>query len=97
MITVFPARSCTTSNLCKLTTTTDRKSLFLKNPLRHPCIKELDCLISTFSQFPSCTIQAFIQDFTAGGGVGRVKGHVSLEMFWKCPTNGKDLGITKAT
>ena len=71
MITVFPASSCTTSNLCKLTTTTDRKSLFLKNPLRHPCIKKFDRLISTFSaQFPSCTIQALIQDFTAGGGGG---------------------------
>ena len=43
-------------------------------------------------------VQAFIQDFTAGGGgggggVGLVKGHVSLEIS----TNGKDLGITKAT
>ena len=28
-------------------------------------------------------------------GVGRVEGHVSLEMFWKYPTNGKDLGIIK--
>ena len=29
-----------------------------------------------------CVCEAFIQDFTAGG-VGWVKGHVSLEMFWK--------------
>ena len=40
--------------------------------------------------------QGFIQDFTAGW-VGQVKGHVSLELFWKYPTNGKDLGITKVT
>ena len=38
--------------------------------------------------------QAFIQDFTR---VGQVKGHVSLEMFLEISTNGKDLGITKAT
>ena len=25
--------------------------------------------------------QAFIQDFTVGGGIGQVKGHVSLEML----------------
>ena len=40
--------------------------------------------------------QAFIQDLQLGGGGGgvrQVKGHVSLEIF----TNGKDLGITKAS
>ena len=41
-------------------------------------------------------MQGFIQDFTAGR-VGQVKGRVSLELFWKYPTNGKDLSITKTT
>ena len=38
----------------------------------------------------------FHPGFTAGG-VRQVKGHVSLDMFWKYPTNGKDLRITKAS
>ena len=37
--------------------------------------------------------QAFIQDFKAGGGLDKLKTRNVLEIS----TNGKDLGITKAT
>ena len=51
----------------------------------------------TLAQTTLCISSPFYPGFYScgwgGGGVGQVKGHVSLEMF----TNGKDLGSTKAT
>ena len=38
-------------------------------------------------------LRPFIQDFLQLGGVGQVRGHVSLEMFLEISTTGKDLGI----